>query len=282
MITLDRLPSKHHFRADHVQAVWDTIEQTIEPAEIDAAIAHAADRIHMTRTRLMQSGALPADADIRMAWSGGKDSLALEIVCAAAGVSKGMCGLSGPNLEFPAFLGWLNVYRPRDVMPVWTPDLDWSWLQSNQHRLFPRDSAGTRWWMSKCTWGPQEEYAKAYGPFLYVMGRRTADGNMCGRDGVTSGRAGCPVFNPLYDWSHELTLAVVKTKWLPGRELPPVYLTPDGWVDSGAPWPGRRYDSDAAGWAYTYRKEPAILQVAAAYDLRGARAFMETINDRAV
>src|SRR5262249_7275748 len=84
--------------------------------------------------------------------------------------------------------------------------------------------AGVEAWNS-FKWRGQGQFFREDGLALLVFGRRTIDGNVVGGTGVHRSRDGFVVVNPIFDWSHEETIAYLRRHDLP---LAPVYLPPGG------------------------------------------------------
>lgn len=218
-------------------------------------------------------------------WSGGKDSLALQVVMERAGIEQWMIGVVR-HLEYPAHMVWLtqaaNLPKGRGVTYM-RDDLTLDWLAKHPERLFPKGGKDGYWWTVAGTRNAQTRYVNEEKPDVMIYGRRTLDGNVCGNaQGIAPGH-GIVVYNPLRKWSHELTLAVVKHLWLPdkeGRTLPPVYTTPNGWTSGTGPWPGKHYATHDDGWAATFATDPAVVFAAANHGVPGAAEWLRHNRSR--
>lgn len=71
------------------------------------------------------------------AWSGGKDSIVLSELCRKAGIKDCMIGLC--NLEYPAFLNWIDNNKPENLEVINTSQ-DIEWLKRHENFLFPQSS----------------------------------------------------------------------------------------------------------------------------------------------
>ena len=81
---------------------------------------------------------------------------------------------------------------------------------------------------------------------MLLLGRRRADGNYTGKDGLYTNGQGVTRFSPLYDWPHEYILAYIHYHQL---ALPPIYQWQDGFVRGTHPWPARTGTaSEEQGW----------------------------------
>lgn len=194
------------------------------------------------------------------AWSGGKDSQALRAVAEAAGVDRGVIGLS--RQEFPAFEQWVRLNRPPGITPIVTgPDL--SWLAGHGRYLFPRNSRDASFWARSVNIRAQDDYCASRSVRVLLLGRRRLDGNYIGPRGADHYESrGVVKVNPIADWSHETVLAVIAHFRLP---LPPCYDWPNGWVVGTGGWPARQHTKSVDdGWAKTFAIDPSVVRAAAA------------------
>lgn len=246
------LTAKRSFRDAEVRAVWERIGDLVTAEEAEEAVTRAAAA---TRTAL-------GDRIGRAVygWSGGKDSVALQVVMEAAGVRRAVLGII-PAVEFHSYLDWVNEHAPAGLTVIRNTTVTLPWLASRMRLVFPQTSRDAYFWALASARFAQNEYQRRHSPPVQVFGRRTQDGNICGRDGFTRAAAsGIVSFNPLRDWPHELVLGVVHHY---RRALPPTYAWPHGWSAGTGAWPGRRPGPPEDGWAETYRIEPARVREAA-------------------
>lgn len=190
-------------------------------------------------------------------WSAGKDSLALAVVCEAAGVDLGVMATCA--LEYPAMTRWVSHHKPPGVVVQCREEFDLDWLAANQHRLFPSGGRDGYFWTSEVTHWGQRAFAREHGVGTMIYGRRSIDGNVTGTGGVSRGSKGLTI-NPIYDWSHEDVFVVLKSR---GISLPPCYGWPDGWTTGTTPWPGRRFPTVQDGWRVTNFIDPNVVAEAA-------------------
>lgn len=231
---------------DFVEALRG-IESRVSRAELDAAVSSAAEEV--SRRVVGRNAAF--------AWSGGKDSLALEVVMRAAGIEE--CVMVITDLEFPEFLAWATDHMPARLEVVNTgQDLDW--LASRPDMLFPGDATTAAKWFKSVQHAGQERYYRSRGLDVLMLGRRRADGNFVGDDGEYESR-GVVRYSPIRDWSHELVLAAIRYR---GLELPPIYDWPRGFRVGTGPWPARQWlASKRAGFEEVWRIDPSRVREAA-------------------
>lgn len=221
----------------------------------DALVDQAVERIM----------AVPA-ARPAYGWSGGKDSQALRVVAEAAGVVE--CVLVISELEYPSFLGWATDHMPWGCWVEARP-LDLPWLLKHQDWLFPPDAKSAGRWFKAVQHDGQRAYAKRTGCDALLLGRRRADGNHCGPDGIYRDSSGFLRVSPIHDWSHEDVLCVLGARRMP---LPPCYSWPRGFRVGTGPWPARQWcESIAHGWSEVLTIDPTVVDLAAREGVLGAR-----------
>lgn len=119
---------------DFVKA-WNEIESLVSREEAQTLVDHAVADIRK-QTAGKRAG---------YAWSGGKDSLALQYVCEKAGITDCVIGIAS-KLEYPQFLDWVKSNSPKGLA-VWdNAKLDLQWLAKHQDMLFPTDSKKAAQW----------------------------------------------------------------------------------------------------------------------------------------
>ncbi|MXM67046.1 hypothetical protein GR925_27355 [Streptomyces sp. HUCO-GS316] len=266
------LKAKSAYSNDDVQRVYDSIGDYVTEEEADAAVtAAAAETLTVLNNR-------PDDAVY--GWSGGKDSIALQVVMERAGVRRALLGTI-PHVEFRAYLDWCDAHQPdgltvienRTVTPAWLA------LPQNDRYLFPTNSTDGYRWTMLGTRRAQHLYQEEHGPRLQIYGRRTADGNSIPPTdhGIHRTRR-LTSYCPMRTWSHELVLAVIHYN---RRCLPPVYSWPNGWRTGTGSWPGRRVGTRDASFAETYSIEPDRLHEAAP-DLPAAADWLRRHEETAL
>lgn len=206
-------------------------------------------------------------------WSGGKDSIALRIVCEMAGVHECVLGMS--NLEYPAFLCWITDHMPERLHVINT-GLDLDWLVANPRMLFPQDSETAAQWFAQVQHTAQARFWKERAMEVLVLGRRRDDGNFVGRgpEPIYTDGKGVTRLSPLADWSHRDVFALIDAH---KAAMPPIYDWPRGYRCGTHAWAARQWcQGEAHGWAEVYGIDPAIVRFAAER-LPGAAAFLENL-----
>lgn len=197
---------------------------------------------------------------VAFGWSGGKDSQALRIVAAAAGVTD--CCLVITDLEYPAFLAWATDHMPWGLSVV-NVGLDLAWLAAHPEMIFPRDARQAGRWFSRVQSAGLRRYCQRERVGVLLLGRRRADGNFVGPAGADRyrDRAGFVRYSPLANWSHEDVLCVLGANRAP---LPPCYGWPRGFRVGTGPWPARQWaESENHGWAEVDEIDPGVVRHAA-------------------
>lgn len=222
----------------------------------DRLVEQAAERVWKAR----------AGRTAAYGWSGGKDSQALRIVCEEAGVTDAVLVIS--ELEYPAFLAWATDHMPWGLHVEARP-LDMAWLRRHQDWLFPSDNRIAAKWFKAVQHDGQRDFCERWDVDALVIGRRVADGNQCGPEGVYRDRGHFWRISPMYDWSHEDLLCVLGAHQAP---LPPCYGWPRGFRVGTGPWPARQWcTSLAQGWAEVMTIDRSIVVHAAKAGIIGAK-----------
>ncbi len=251
-----RIPNDEWLRA------MANIESYVSRGELDDLIAGA-----VTEIKAMTSGKNAA-----FAWSGGKDSLVLERLCALAGITE--CVMVISNLEYRAFLQWVTDHMPFDLEVICTGQ-DLEWLARHPEMLFPQDSGTAAKWFHIVQHAGQARYFKNRKCDILLLGRRKADGNYVGKGSncYTDGH-GITRYSPLADWSHEAVLAFIHYFNVP---LPPFYSWPNGYYCGTHSWPARQWTGSVEnGWKEVYGIDPEIVREAAGL-IPSAKRFLEGI-----
>ena len=207
------------------------------------------------------------------AWSGGKDSIALEVVMERAGIERGV--ICACPLDFDDFVSWARDHRPAGVV---TQDVGWlneDWLLENPEFLFcNRPGVDGRLGARFTTYHHRDPLRRAYehmGAGVMFTGRRSQDKN-AKADPAKPTKSGYRYCNPIFDWNHEEVMAAIQYA---GKVLPACYHRyPGGWYDGPTSWPARTFHHPAPerAWAETYRIAPALVSALAADYTGAARA----------
>lgn len=233
------------------------IEETVSRDEIDSLADTTVGNIRGTVD----------GKNAAYAWSGGKDSIVLGDLAERAGIAKSMIGVC--ELEYPAFRAWIEAHRPAECEIV-NVGLGLDWLASHEGLLFPDTAAKAARWFSIVQHKAQREYFRREGLDVILLGRRHADGNYTGPDGIYTDGKGVTRYSPLMNWTHEHVLAYIHYHALP---LPPIYGWPNGYLCGTHPWPARQH-THGNGWQEVYDIDPSVV-TAAAEKIDGARRFLE-------
>lgn len=205
------------------------------------------------------------------AWSGGKDSLALELVMTAAGITDCCFGMT--NLEYQAFLVWVTDHMPPGLQ-IFNNGWDVAWLIAHPTMLFPSNAETAGKWFSGVQHRAQRQFATTRGLDVLITGRRAEDGNYVpGADGCYEA-GGVRRYAPLRHWRH---LDVFAALHHGGRltDMPPFYAWPRGYRVGTHAWPARQWClNQAHGFAEVFSIEPALVHNAAAAGLAPAQAWL--------
>lgn len=207
------------------------------------------------------------------AWSGGKDSLALQYVCEKAGISDCVIGIAS-KLEYPQFIEWVGNNSPKELVIYDNPNLDLQWLANHQDMLFPTDSRKAARWFHIIQHRAQAWFYKEKHLDVICLGRRIQDGNYTGGKGQNSytDRNGVLRLSPIAEWKHEQVLAVIH--YFMERKLPPIYSWANGFKVGTGVWPARQWcGSVQNGWQEVYGIAPQIVEEAAQY-IESAKQFL--------
>lgn len=251
---------------------WSALRDAAYPdqAALEAAVDVAVEGVR----RFAQA----AGGRIAYAWSGGKDSQALRVVCELAGVEECVIGLSA--CEWPAFLAWVTLNMPDGLDVRVNRAASVAWVANHPDLLFP-DSRGAAKWFKAVQHKAQDDFSADTGRRVLVTGRRLADGNYCGARSQTdpwhhyANRVGLTRLQPIAGWSHELTMGVIQRYAMP---LPPCYDWPRGFQVGTGSWPARQFaETREQAWAETRAIDLRVVEYAAEHGLPGAAACLEEV-----
>ena len=243
--------------------VLEKIEQLVTKEELDEKVRQTVEEIK-TKTQ---------GKNAAFAWSAGKDSLVLEQICYMAGINS--CVLVISNLEYKAFLEWVEAHKPAELEIINTGQ-DLEWLAKHQQMLFPQNSQIASQWFHIVQHRGQAKYYKAKDLDVLLLGRRRADGNYVGKGSniYTDGK-GVTRYSPLADWSHEDILAFIHYYEVP---VPPIYEWKNGYLCGTHPWAARQWTGSVEnGWKEVYEIEPDIVQNAVEV-IPSAKEFLNNLK----
>ncbi|MBO4234080.1 hypothetical protein FO675_07160 [Riemerella anatipestifer] len=233
------LGKKQNSKNEDFVKVWNNIEDYVSKAEITALIDETVLDIQ-NKTKGKKTA---------YSWSGGKDSIALQIVCELAGIENCILAVSSP-IEYPAFTGWVSKNKPKGLT-VFDANIGLNYVAENPEMLFPNSTNAAKWFR-KIQHRGQKQYFKENDLDIIILGRRLQDGNYVGRGtNIYTNQEGITRFSPLYQWKHEHILAAIH--YFKNRNIPPIYDTPNGWVVGTGVWPARQFAKDeATAWQELY------------------------------
>lgn len=264
-----RLKRKQQLDNHTWQEATDTIENVVPPEDLDNLIDQTVDEIKAT-ARSQKVG---------VAWSGGKDSIALGYVMQQAGQFPSV--LVHTNLEYPDFLPWVQKNKP-DGLQLINTGQDYEWLRNHPDMLFPQGKKGAQWFPIVQHKG-QAKFFKDNQLDVIALGRRTQDGNYTGPKGqnIYTNSKGITRWSPIAHWKHEHIIALLKYKNL---DLPPIYSAPRGFIVGTGAWPARQGtstdpNSDQYGWAEMWNYHPDTVREAAQERIPGAAEYIERITN---
>ena len=255
------LGSKHHTANGEWLDALANIESLVTREEVETHAEVATERI-----RSVSHG-----KRVGYAWSGGKDSIVLADLCAAAGVRDGWFAYC--DLDYPAFVRWCEANKPDGVKMMNTGHgLDL--LVKHPELIFARGAIGQRW--------HQISQRRPFTSMFFdnrldvlLVGHRTIDGNVCGPDFTIRKNTGETRYSPIADWPHEILLGYIHYH---GLALPPIYGWKDGFIQGTHAWPERDFcDTLEQGYHEVYEIDPSIV-VNAAEKLPSAAAFLKGVG----
>lgn len=194
-----------------------------------------------------------------LAWSGGKDSLAVEHITRLAGIDRAVLAIC--EMEFPEFLAWVTDHMPPGLT-VYSTGQDLHWLRDHPKMLFPQGDLGARWFSIVQHRG-QERYFKENNLDVLILGRRRSDGNYVGPKGanIYGNARGIVRYSPLADWPHEAVFALIAREKM---SLPPCYSWPRGFQVGTGSWPARQWTRDLDhGFEEVWTIDPDVVREAA-------------------
>lgn len=234
-------------------------------------VEEAADRLS---SRLLRS-----DNPV-MAWSGGKDSIALQPVAELAGVSESFIVLADERLEVPEFEEFVrSSAAPQGLYNERRSEVNLEWLAQRPNLVMPQTSKDAATWYRSVQHTGQRNYAKRNSVDLMILGRRRADGNVVGRkkgEIEYVDRGGFTRYSPLTAWSHEDVLNVIAAY---GLKLPSIYDHPRGFLVGTGPWAARTgTKSVAEGWREVAEIDLELVRLSAEHNLYGADEALKQLS----
>lgn len=248
------------------QHTWENIEGIISKA-------HVKKKLYNTLSEMRQ--VLRGNLRFGNAWSGGKDSVVVDLLCKMLEKPYQSCIGMTDELEFPEFMKFVTDNMPPDLI-VYNSGHTLEWLSKNQRYLFPKDSATATYWFKTIQHKAQNRFFKDQKLDVLLTGRRLKDTNYCGKNGLYKNKSsGVVRYSPIYQWSHEEVLATIKYYNLP---LAPFYKWPNGWVVGSGCWAARQWTGSVSqGWADIYEIDPSVVHDAAKY-IKSANDYVRNLG----
>lgn len=250
--------------------VWNHIEDYITKEEIDKKIEETVQRARK----------VVFNKRCGYAWSGGKDSIALEYIMRQLGINFGLF-LTTRELNFTSFNKWLDSNIPEGVIEK-DIGLDWDWHLKHQKYVMKNTPEADQTHMRLTLWDHQNAFAENYNLEVFCFGRRTQDANFCGREGIAKSKNSNTIkYSPLYDWKHEDVLGLIYYYDLP---MPPGYFDkndPRSWIEGTTQWLTRSTlnygDPKIDMWRQIYKIEKGLVE-RSAKDYPEAKQVVEENN----
>lgn len=231
---------------------WQNIKSIVSKKEIDNKIDLTLHKMRKILTPTKKYGS---------AWSGGKDSVVVDFLCRRLERNYPSCIGMTHDLEYPEFMQYVTDHMPPDLK-VYNSGHSLKWLSNNLHMLFPKDSNIAKHWFVNIQHKAQNKFWKDKNLDVLITGRRKKDSNYCGKEGLYKNKGtGVVRYSPIYDWTHEETLAVMAYYNLP---VAPFYSWINGWVVGSGCWAARQWTgSIQKGWHEVYSIDPNVVKEAA-------------------
>lgn len=212
---------------------------------------------------------------LAMAWSGGKDSIALQLIMEKSGLDYDSFIVIS-RMEYPEFIKWINDNKPKGLNFV-TSNHDFEWLASHNEMLFPQDSTTNAKWYKIVQHEGQRAFARSNDIDIMILGRRKADGNYTGR-GTNHYQKKTETFMrycPIADWKHEEVMALLHYE---GVKMPPIYSYPNGFRNGTHPI-GARPNTTSYEQAYNelYSIDPRIVEEMAEH-IQSAKDYIKEVE----
>lgn len=218
------LKSKKHNTEEEWRSAFRQVKSIVSLAEINQKIFNAVKLIKRET----------AGKKAFFGWSGGKDAQALRVVCELAGITTCVLGAPAKELEYPSFNQYIEEHGPAGLHIIRTK-IDLDYLEANPEMLFPTDFYYDEKWANIFIRQPWYDYCKETGAEVIILGNRTQDGNICGKDGVYY-KGKLKKVCPIYNFTHEDVFAVLQYYNMP---LSPQYWYKDGFKYGSHPWAKR-------------------------------------------
>ena len=244
---------------------WWKVINNIEEYVSREEVARASD---IARAKILQ---MTTGKRAAYTWSGGKDSLVIAELCRSVGITACQCFYTG--LEFPAWKKFLFANAPAGCEMIYV-DFDLDFLVRHPEMIFANGRI-SQIWNRKIQQEHFRRYLKEKNLEVLILGHRTIDGNVCGKEGIRIQREGGILYAPIYDWSHEQVFAFLHYNKI---ELPFIYKWLRGFRHGTHNWAERSTPSVNEGYREIYKIDPSVV-IQAAEKLPSAKKFLEEIKN---
>lgn len=168
-------------------------------------------------------------------WSGGKDSLALEIIMERADIDATPVVIRGRDeFQLAQVLDWHHKNIPEGSILI-HHEIDFPMLKRKPELLFP-EARYVPFWVDMSFRKNWPKVCHKHGFDGIIVGHRTADGNWSPQVDVKSA-SGFRRIAPIRHWGHEELMAVIKH--LGKKPVSPAYDLERGWMMGSVDWPQR-------------------------------------------
>ena len=248
------LGRKQNETNDRFVKVWNSIGEYVSLDEASRAVDDAAAEVLC----------VTHGKHVGYAWSGGKDSIALQVVMERAGIRK--CYMASVSaLSFRHYLPWCREHGPASLEILDYDEVNVGWLAKHPQYIFNQRDHSI--WSKFCQVRGHDRFCLDNRLDMVILGRRYQDGNYIGPKGsnvVTKGN-GVTLYSPIADWPHELVLAVIH--YFKDRELPELYTYPEAFVEGTPIWSDyyKSGEDTAASYGRIYDIDRTIIERAARY-----------------
>lgn len=247
------------------EKIWWEVINNIEDYVNREEVARATDT---ARARILK---ITSGKKAAYTWSGGKDSLVISELCQSVGITACQCFYTG--LEFPAWEKFLFDNAPAGCEMIYV-NFDLDFLAQHPEMIFANGRI-SQIWNRKIQQEHFRNYLQDKGLDVVILGHRTIDGNICGKNGVRIQKNNGILYAPIYDWSHELVFAFLHYNRI---ELPFIYKMPRGFRHGTHNWAERSTPTVKEGYREIYEIDPSIV-IQAAEKLPSARKFLEEMKN---
>lgn len=243
--------------------VFERISSFISKEELDNKIDLTAENIKL----------MIKNKNVGYAWSGGKDSIALQFFMDLLNIKRCVIGLTY-DLEYPEHLRFVTDVMP-DGLEVFNSGLSLDWLSKNQEMLFPKTSVIAAKWFKNIQHKAQDGFFNKHKLDIICLGRRKLDANHIGKDSnIYTNNKGITRYSPIAYWTHEEVLALIYYYKLPHS---PIYSWLNGYVVGTGSWAARQWTgSIEQGWRELYIIDKSIVRFAST-KIQSAKQFLEKL-----